>query len=89
VSGGETVGIGGSSCCPARSVDVSGGQVLAERHHSTASVEGIAKGGSRRGRLRRADASISGGGQGSEMGKLQVCDCDGLNLRVRNATRVL
>jgi hypothetical protein len=89
VSGGESVGISGSSS-PTRSVDVSGGQILAERHHSTASVEGITKGGSGRGWLRRADASISVGSRVRNGGHLRVCDLDRLgDLRVRNATSVL
>jgi hypothetical protein len=51
VSGREAVGISGAAS-PARTVHVPGGQVLAERHHSAACIECIAKGGSGRGSVR-------------------------------------
>lgn len=53
MSGREAVGISGAAS-PARTVHVPGGQVLTERHHSAACIEGIAKGGSGRGSLRRS-----------------------------------
>lgn len=51
MGGREAVGISGVAT-PARTVDVAGSQILAERHHSAACIECIAKSGSGRGRLR-------------------------------------
>ena len=61
VGRGESIGIGGASrIARTRAVDVARGQILAQRDHSAAGVERVTEGGSGRGWLGRAHASISG-----------------------------